>query len=173
MIATFADYCKTLTMADIESLGVHPGSVGTVLEMLMLRWMTARAEAAEDALRSLASYVGNGGYNAPTVDAKEFRLKVVDGIDTLVSVEAKRRDELGLKYETACGTIRTMQSERDALMARIRGQAAERDEWKTRAEAAERQVQAVREVLSAPNMHYPACEWDSECLACRVAEALR
>lgn len=160
MSTTFADYCKTLTVADLRDLDVHPGCAGTALEevlaeadgvagvhaagwlreALMLRWMTARAEAAEDALRSLASYVGNGGYNAPTVDAKEFRLKIVDGIDTLVSVETKRRDTLGLKYETACGTIRTMQSERDALMARIRGQAAERDEWKTRAEAAEREA---------------------------------
>lgn len=88
----------------------------------------ARAEAAEDALRSLASYVGNGGYNAPVVDAKEFRLKVVEGIDTLTSVEASRRETLNLKYETACGTIRTMQAEREALMQRIHAQASERDE---------------------------------------------
>lgn len=67
MNATFADYCKTLTEADMLALDVHPGCVGTMLEevlaeangvdgvhaagwlreALTLRWMTARAEKAE------------------------------------------------------------------------------------------------------------------------------
>lgn len=37
----------------------------------------------EDALRSLASYVGNGGYNALTVNAAEFEAKIREGIDRL------------------------------------------------------------------------------------------
>lgn len=44
----------------------------------------ARAEAAEDVLRSLASYLGVGGYNAPTVNAEEFEKKIRYGIDMLL-----------------------------------------------------------------------------------------
>lgn len=82
MSATFADYCKTLTAADLRDLGVHPGCVGTVLEMLasdgpaanegdggvrvagwlrdalMLRWVTQRihAQASElDEARALVA----------------------------------------------------------------------------------------------------------------------
>lgn len=39
---------------------------------------------AEDALRSLAFYVGYGGYNSPSVDPILFEQKVRDGIDLLV-----------------------------------------------------------------------------------------
>lgn len=38
----------------------------------------------EEALRSLASYVGNGGYNAPSVDATAFEAKVRSGIDAAI-----------------------------------------------------------------------------------------
>ena len=39
----------------------------------------------ENALRSLASWLGNGGYNAPTVEAKVFESKIRDGVEALVS----------------------------------------------------------------------------------------
>lgn len=42
-----------------------------------------RLEACEDVLRGLASYVGNGGYNAPRVDPDVFDAKIRDGIDRL------------------------------------------------------------------------------------------
>lgn len=35
---------------------------------------------AEEALRSLACWLGVGGYNAPAVDAKEFEAKIREGI---------------------------------------------------------------------------------------------
>ena len=37
---------------------------------------------AEDALRSLACWLGVGGYNAPTVDAKVFEAKIREGVTT-------------------------------------------------------------------------------------------
>jgi hypothetical protein len=39
---------------------------------------------AEEALRSLASWLGVGGYNAPTVDAKVFEQKIRDGVTTFL-----------------------------------------------------------------------------------------
>lgn len=40
-----------------------------------------RSERAEAALRQLAAYVGNGGFNAPFVDPEVFKAKIIDGID--------------------------------------------------------------------------------------------
>lgn len=42
-----------------------------------------RLRACEDVLRSLASYLGAGGYNAPYVDAKEFHSKILWGIQQI------------------------------------------------------------------------------------------
>lgn len=139
--------------AEIEQLKAELEQVKKERDKLQTL-LNARVEAAEGALRSLASYVGNGGYNAPVVDAKEFRLKVVEGIDTLVSVEASRREALSLKYETACGTIRTMQAEREGLMQRIHAQASERDEARVemervRKELRERDTEDVEMVADA------------------------
>lgn len=47
-------------------------------------------EEAHETLRSLASWVGNGGYNAPSVDAKQFEAKIRDGVGHLISVEVNR-----------------------------------------------------------------------------------
>lgn len=44
-----------------------------------------RVEALEDALRSLAAYVGAGGYNAQTVEPDKFEDKIRWGIDHLVN----------------------------------------------------------------------------------------
>lgn len=49
--------------------------------------LTAENEAAHDALRSLASFVGAGGYNAPKVDAKLFEEKIRWGLDHIIKVE--------------------------------------------------------------------------------------
>lgn len=38
----------------------------------------------EEVLRSLASYVGAGGYNAPEVDPRAFEEKIRWGIDALI-----------------------------------------------------------------------------------------
>jgi hypothetical protein len=49
-----------------------------------------REESYSDALRSLASYVGCGGYNADDpIDAKEFEEKIRLGIDLLLSAESQ------------------------------------------------------------------------------------
>lgn len=54
-------------------------------ELLRDRLATAERERddAEDALRSLASYLSVGGYNAPTVDASVFESKIREGIGAL------------------------------------------------------------------------------------------
>lgn len=51
-----------------------------------MKQLEERAEAAEATLRSLASYLGVGGYNAPIVDAEVFEKKIRDGIDYFVRV---------------------------------------------------------------------------------------
>lgn len=49
-----------------------------------------REESYSDALRSLASYVGCGGYNADDpIDAKEFEEKIRLGIDLLLSAQSQ------------------------------------------------------------------------------------
>jgi predicted RNA-binding Zn-ribbon protein involved in translation (DUF1610 family) len=47
-----------------------------------------RLERAESILRDLASYVGNGGYNAPDpIDLDQFEAKIRDGIDHLTPTQ--------------------------------------------------------------------------------------
>lgn len=63
-----------------------------------------RLEACEDVLRGLASYVGNGGYNATTVDPSVFDAKIRDGIDRLSAPLEKmvtdlREDRVKLQSE--------------------------------------------------------------------------
>lgn len=52
-----------------------------------LAQVTRERDEAHDILRSLAAYVGSGGYNAIKVDAKRFAAKIRDGIDTHVRVQ--------------------------------------------------------------------------------------
>jgi FtsZ-binding cell division protein ZapB len=58
-----------------------------------------RAEAAEDALRSLASYVSAGGHNADAVDAAAFEKKIREGIDLTILPLVKRIEEQAAKAE--------------------------------------------------------------------------
>lgn len=89
----------------------------------------AKLEAAHDALRDLASYVGNGGYNAPEVDAEQFRLKVREGIDFVIGVETKRRELAERDLAMALRTDRTSDEERVSLLRRtVRTVESERDE---------------------------------------------
>ena len=53
-----------------------------------------RAESYADALRSLASYVGAGGYNADVVDADVFGAKIRWGIDEIMARTEKAEAEL-------------------------------------------------------------------------------
>ncbi len=63
-----------------------------------------RAEAAEDALRSLASWLAAGGYNATHVDADVFEQKIRDGVDMLLKSEVARQTErLRARLLTAAG----------------------------------------------------------------------
>lgn len=48
-----------------------------------LERVTAERDERDDVLRSLAAYVGNGGYNAEKVDADVFEAKVRDGVDAI------------------------------------------------------------------------------------------
>ena len=53
-----------------------------------------RAESYADAMRSLASYVGAGGYNADVVDADVFEAKIRWGIDEIMARTEKAEAEL-------------------------------------------------------------------------------
>ena len=46
---------------------------------------------AEMVLRKLACWLGVGGYNATKVDADAFHHKIVDGINSIIDVEVKRK----------------------------------------------------------------------------------
>lgn len=67
-------------------------------------------DEAQEALRSLACYLGVGGYNAPNVDAKIFEQKIRHGIDELIKVErngieAERDEAMAMlkNLEWICG----------------------------------------------------------------------
>lgn len=52
--------------------------------------VATRLEEACEVLRSLASYVGNGGYNAPDpIDLHEFELKIREGLDSEMAFWSK------------------------------------------------------------------------------------
>lgn len=75
----------------IRVWGEH-GAHAEVYGMLraQVKALTAERDEAQDTLRRLASWLGNGGFNAPTVDAKEFESKIRDGIDAIIKVEVNR-----------------------------------------------------------------------------------
>lgn len=82
-----------------------------------------RAEAAEEVLRSLASYLSVGGYNAPMMRADMFERKIRDGIDLLLrpsQAENERlRDEWKRLKQVLVGTIRAL-AEAKAEVERLR-----------------------------------------------------
>ena len=56
--------------------------------------VAARLEEACEVLRSLASYVGNGGYNAPDpIDLQQFELKIREGFDSEMAFWSKYRQQ--------------------------------------------------------------------------------
>jgi len=59
-----------------------------------LRKQTERAESYAETLRSIASYVGAGGYNADTVDAGVFEEKIRWGIGEIMKRMEKVEAEL-------------------------------------------------------------------------------
>ncbi len=71
----------------------------------------ARMVELEGVLRSLASYVGNGGYNAPDpINVVEFEAKIREGIDSLARIERSRAILIDPKaalaaIESVCATI--------------------------------------------------------------------
>lgn len=71
-------------------------------------------EPYEDALRSLASYVGAGGYNAPTVDPAVFEQKIRWGIDQLTRPAQTDLERESSDLRAQCGG---MQMEIDELRA--------------------------------------------------------
>lgn len=103
----------------------------TKVSGLELRWLLNRAEAAEDALRSLACWLGVGGYNPPTVDAATFERKIRAGVDDLIRVETARArgPQISDSEETALlrrvnkefqDRAEAAEAERDRLAARVR-----------------------------------------------------
>ena len=81
-----------------------------------------RAESYAEAMRSLASYVGAGGYNADAVDAGVFEDKIRWGIGEIIArmknaeaeLEAVREDNHSMMLE-----IDGLRTERDALAAEL------------------------------------------------------
>lgn len=71
--------------ASVEEAVASP--VGYPLELAVRH----RLACCEDALRTLAIYLGVGGYNAPTVDGLVFAEKIRWGIDHILSVEQQRK----------------------------------------------------------------------------------
>jgi len=51
---------------------------------------------AEEALRSLACWLGVGGYNADKVDAEAFERRIREGVEMLVSSEVRRHIGAGV-----------------------------------------------------------------------------
>ena len=93
-----------------------------------------RAESYAEAMRSLASYVGAGGYNADTVDAGVFEEKIRWGIGVI-------QDRLAGAIERELVARTSLIEARNDIQTWIDS----RNEWMKRAEAAEAELEAVRE----------------------------
>lgn len=93
-----------------------------------------RAESYAEAMRSLASYVGAGGYNADTVDAGVFEEKIRWGIGVI-------QDRLAGAIERELVARTSLIEARNDIQTWIDS----RNEWMKRAEAAESELEAVRE----------------------------
>ena len=93
-----------------------------------------RAESYAEAMRSLASYVGAGGYNADTVDAGVFEEKIRWGIGVI-------QDRLAGAIERELVARTSLIEARNDIQTWIDS----RNEWMKRAEAAEAELLAVRE----------------------------
>ena len=93
-----------------------------------------RAESYAEAMRSLASYVGAGGYNADAVDAGVFEDKIRWGIGEI-------QDRLAGAIERELVARTSLIEARNDIQTRIDW----RNEWMKRAEAAESELEAVRE----------------------------
>ena len=93
-----------------------------------------RAESYAEAMRSLASYVGAGGYNADTVDAGVFEEKIRWGIGVI-------QDRLAGEIERELVARTSLIEARNDIQTWIDS----RNEWMKRAEAAEAELEAVRE----------------------------
>lgn len=79
---------------------LHPYSTEAILRRNIadakkeMQRQAERAESYADAMRSLASYVGAGGYNADVVDADVFGAKIRWGIDEIMARTEKAEAEL-------------------------------------------------------------------------------
>lgn len=93
-----------------------------------------RAESYAEAMRSLASYVGAGGYNADTVDAGVFEEKIRWGIGVI-------QDRLAGAIERELVARTSLIEARNDIQTWIDS----RNEWMKRAEAAEAELLAIRE----------------------------
>ncbi|BEO65049.1 hypothetical protein SMQE31_05570 [Serratia marcescens] len=79
-------------VAIAESMGQAKGDAVYSQEYVFA--LLAELEAKDEALRELAFRVSAGGYNADSVDAEEFKQKIIDGINSISAVLIKRIDEL-------------------------------------------------------------------------------
>lgn len=68
-------------LAEPSKCKIIPQQMPELKEMTNLE---EKVEALEEVLRRLASFVGNGGYNADEVDPAIFEEKIRDGIDYLI-----------------------------------------------------------------------------------------
>lgn len=87
VLDTPAVRCPTCYGDDMQTPCAYPegGQPGCLRD----KWLSAAPVVpdetpAEEVLRSLASYLGAGGYNAPTVDAEVFKEKILWGIDNAI-----------------------------------------------------------------------------------------
>lgn len=88
----FERWSKLAAMTSESSSVLHST---TLLETAqLLSTLLAELEAKDDALRAVAFHVSSGGYNADSVDAEVFKHKIIDGINDISDVLAKRIAEL-------------------------------------------------------------------------------
>jgi hypothetical protein len=86
----FAGFVKEPGDASMSCVKLHSPDSGYTVPVYAEPIVGKREENYSDALRSLASYVGCGGYNADDpIDAKEFEEKIRFGIDLLLSAQSQ------------------------------------------------------------------------------------
>lgn len=93
------------------------------------RWISDN-RALEEVLRSLASYVGAGGYNAPTVDPDVFEDKIRWGIDHLINATIQRCADVVEEQSRSYGRSTWGSCKRAVLDLKSPDAAKEMQDWR-------------------------------------------
>lgn len=86
-------------------------------ELAVIRQLREERDHCEQSMRELAYSLSVGGLNSSTFDPEKYRQKISDGIDTIVRVEASRREQAEAELEGRKMNLRKIAGELASALA--------------------------------------------------------